>query len=90
MTSYERTHGGRTPAEDGEAAARDEARRQDFLRILQDPAVRKAAIKAAEALSALDNLGVQVVDYATIGGKVTEVELESTMSYEKAWIKLGA
>lgn len=68
-------------------AIRDEKRRQDFLALIQKPEVKKAAVAAARALSALDKLGLQVVDYCAIGRQVSEVELESTMSYEKAWIK---
>lgn len=76
-------------AEKAEMKIRDEKRRQDFLALIERPEVKKAAVEAARALSTLDKLGLQIADYCAIGRKVSEVELESTMSYEKAWIKIG-
>lgn len=98
MTTYEREHNGSTPAEDGERAARaearealkarDEKRRQDFLAQIRQPEVRRAAINAVIAMRDLERLGIRVTDWANVGPRITEVEIESTMSNEKGWIKI--
>ena len=88
MTDYERTHGGRTPAEDGERAAREEqAFRKAFLAKLKDPQVRKAVRQAVRAIAVLEGFGLKVNDWSATGSRIEEIEVEDSLEGEKGWIK---
>lgn len=91
MTRYERTHGGRTPAEDGELAAREEQTfRKAFEAKLRDPEVRKAAKAAVKAIAALEGFGLAVSDWSATGARIDEIEIRDTLQGEKGWIKYEA
>ena len=88
MTDYERTHGGRTPAEDGERAAREEQTfRKALLAKLKDPEVKKAARQAVRAIAIFEGFGLKVNDWSATGGRIHEIEIEDTLQGEKGWIK---
>jgi hypothetical protein len=82
MTKYEREHGGRTPAEDGERAAKIEAAvKAAMLEKAQDPVIRNAARQAAslkglreELKEALDS-ALNLAD--SIRGRLEELKSEN-------------
>lgn len=68
----------------------ENAKRAAFLAKLEDPAVRKAAMDAAQAQADLMKMGLRVTDWSATGGRITEVELEADCGpYDKRWVKVG-
>lgn len=89
MTNYERNHGGRTPAEDGEQAAkRDALDPTTFANRAGSYLAIKAAKQLVEAQAELADRGLEVTDWEMIGGRVTAMELKDTDTGDKTWVDL--
>jgi hypothetical protein len=61
-----------------------------FMAKLQDPAIRNAALQAVKGMAILQDHNLAITDWAAIGGRVSEIEVEDDLAFEKGWIKFEA
>lgn len=72
-------------------AKKQEARRQEFLKLCDDPQIRVAARKVVLAMEVLHKHNIRVYDWCVSpnrGGTI-DAELEDDLGFEKKWITVG-
>jgi len=88
--TYERSHGGRTPAEDGERAARFElsANADSFAKASGSYKIVKAALALIKAQDALEAENFELTDWESYGKLVARIELKDLVDGNKFWVTL--